>query len=88
MSLRAFALGLLLAVVASALLVVYAVHRNRVQFVALQQAQEQRDELNVEWGQLQLEESAWGTQARVEQVARKKLDMRMPRQKEIVVIRP
>lgn len=88
MSLRAFAMGLVLAVVASALLVVYAVHRNRVQFVALQQAQEQRDELNVEWGQLQLEESAWGTQARVEQVARARLNMRMPRQEEIVVVRP
>lgn len=88
MSLRWANLLLALAVIASALAVVYAVHRNRVQFVELQALQQTRDELNVEWGQLQLEESAWGTQARVEQVARERLNMRSPRPDEIVVVKP
>lgn len=85
---RALLAVLWLAVLASALGVVYAVHRNRALFVELQQDQRERDQLNVEWGQLQLEQSAWATHGRIEQVARGKLDMVTPESKDIVVIRP
>lgn len=76
------------ATLVSALAVVYAVHRNRVLFVELQELQQARDALNVEWGQLQLEQSTWSTHGRIEQVAREKLNMVRPDNADIVVIRP
>jgi len=85
---RVLLAGLWVAVLCSALAVVYAVHRNRAQFVQLQQAQRERDQLNVEWGQLQLEQSAWATHGRIEQAARDKLDMKTPDSDDIVVVRP
>ena len=42
--------------------------RNR--FIELQRLTVERDELDIEWGQLQLEQSTWGTHGRVERVAR------------------
>lgn len=87
MSARFAALLLGLAVMVSALAAVYAVHRNRLLFVELQQLKQQRDALNVEWGRLQLEESAWGAQARVEQIAREKLNMHRPKRPEIIILR-
>ena len=88
MSARLLALVLLVAVMTSALTVVWCVHRNRTLFVALQELQQTRDKLDVEWGQLQLEQSAWSTHGRIEQIAREKLHMRRPRPAEIVVVRP
>lgn len=79
---------LVVALVASAIGVIDAVHRNRVLFAQLQQLRQQRDRLNVEWGRLQLEESTWATHARIEQVARKQLDMAMPKRIERVVVKP
>ena len=54
----------------------------------LQQLSEQRDNLDIEWGQLQLEQSAWSTQAFVERVASTKLHMAMPPPKEIEIVAP
>ena len=47
-----------------------------------------RDNLEIEWGQLQLEQSAWSTQAFVERVATTKLHMAMPPPKEIEIVAP
>ena len=47
-----------------------------------------RDNLEIEWGQLQLEQSAWSTHAFVERVASAKLHMAMPPPKEIEIIAP
>jgi cell division protein FtsL len=47
-----------------------------------------RDNLEIEWGQLQLEQSAWSTQAFVERVATTKLHMEMPPPKEIEIVAP
>ncbi|HET6654976.1 MAG TPA: cell division protein FtsL [Gammaproteobacteria bacterium] len=80
--------ALVLALVVSALAVVHTVYRNRTLFAELQQLRQQRDQLNVEWGQLQLEESTWATHARIQQVAREKLDMHMPRKIQRVVVKP
>jgi cell division protein FtsL len=79
---------LVLALVVSALGVVKSVWRNRTLFAELQQLREQRDELNVQWGKLKLEQSTWSTRARIQQVARKKLDMHMPRKVQRVVVKP
>ncbi|HET7371546.1 MAG TPA: cell division protein FtsL [Gammaproteobacteria bacterium] len=80
--------ALVLALVVSALAVVHTVYRNRTLFAELQQLRQQRDRLNVEWGQLQLEESTWATHARIQQAAREKLDMHMPHKIQRVVVKP
>ncbi|KAB7623850.1 cell division protein FtsL [Alkalilimnicola sp. S0819] len=75
------------AVLLSALAVVQVRHESRQQFVALQALGAERDRLNVDWGRLQLEQGAWATHGRVERLAREKLDMRMLRQDDVVIIR-
>ncbi|MEK6748453.1 MAG: cell division protein FtsL [Pseudomonadota bacterium] len=79
---------ILVLVVVSALAVIYTKHWNRKLFVELQELQHQRDQLNVEWGQLQLEQSAWATHIRVEQIARERLGLIQPPPDKVVVIRP
>ncbi len=73
---------------ASAAGVIYCKHRAREMFVELEQLNARRDNLEIEWGQLQLEQSAWSTQAFVERVASTKLHMAMPPPKEIEIIAP
>jgi cell division protein FtsL len=83
-------LGLLVLVAAamgSALGVVHAKHQSRKLFVELQALQFARDEMNVEWGRLQLEQGAWSTHGRVEEVAVSRLQMRMPQAEDIVLVR-
>jgi len=78
---------LLAANVLTALSVVRARHGNRTEFVELQELEARRDALEVEWGQLQLEQSAWATHGRIEQVARRELDMVIARGSDVVVLR-
>ena len=66
---------LLLAVVASAIAVVWARHQGRIAFVQLTQLQNQRDGLNVEYGRLELEQATWAAPGRIEQIARSQLGM-------------
>lgn len=73
-------------VITSAIFVVYAKHLNRVNFAELQNQQKIRDEKNIEWGQLQLEESTFAASSEIEKRARKKLKMRQPRASEVVMI--
>jgi cell division protein FtsL len=77
-----------LAALGSAAGAIYCKHRARALFVELEQLNARRDNLEIEWGQLQLEQSAWSTHAFVERVASTKLHMAMPPPKEIVIIRP
>jgi len=77
-----------LAVVVSALSVIYATHRSRSLFSELQKMQRTRDELDVEWGQLQLEQSAWSNNSRIESIARDKLGMIVPTPGKIVIVKP
>ncbi len=83
-------LGILLtaSVLLTALGVVYAKHESRKLFVQLQGLQRVRDALDVEWGKLQLEQSTWATDGRIEKVARTKLNMRLPSPGEAVIVRP
>jgi cell division protein FtsL len=69
---------LLLAVIACALGVVTSQHKARKLFVELQQEQERAQEMDVEWGQLQLEQSTWAAPVRVEKIAMQKLQMQQP----------
>ena len=67
---------------------IYCKHRAREMFVQLEQLNARRDNLEIEWGQLQLEQSAWSTHAFVERVASTKLHMAMPPPKQIEIIAP
>ncbi|HEC20762.1 MAG TPA: cell division protein FtsL [Gammaproteobacteria bacterium] len=80
-------LVMIVAVLASALGVIEAKHQSRKRFVALQALEKVRDDMNVEWGQLQLEQGAWATHSRVERIAREKLHMVMPKMEEIVIVK-
>jgi cell division protein FtsL len=76
------------AALGSAAAAVYIKHRSREMFVELERLDTRRDNLEIEWGQLQLEQSAWSTHAFVERVANAKLHMAMPPPKEIEIIAP
>jgi len=73
---------------ASAISVVYSKHLNRKVFVELQQINKSIDELNIEWGQLQLEEGAWADHGRLEKIARKELKMLLPGINSVVYLKP
>jgi cell division protein FtsL len=77
-----------LAALGSAAAAVYLKHRSREMFVELERLDTRRDNLDIEWGQLQLEQSAWSNNAFVERVANAKLHMAMPPPKEIEIIAP
>ena len=72
--------------VLSAVALVYTKHESRKLFVQLETLTRERDELNIEWGQLQIEQSTWATHARIEQVATKDLTLVRPAPGEIFVI--
>ena len=72
----------------SALASVYVKHESRKQFIYLQERTAERDRLNVEWGRLQIEQSTWATHARVERLAREKLEMMIPAHQDVVMVRP
>ena len=82
-------LALLLAgVIASGVGVVYARHQSRALFVQLQTLLKERDALNIEWGQLQLEQSTLATHGRIERLATERLNMQVPAHDEIILVKP
>ncbi len=83
---RLFFLVLLAAVLVSAIEVVIARHQSRRLFVELEDLKGVRDALNEEWGRLQLEQSTWAADARVESLAHTKLDMRVPSMNTVVLV--
>jgi cell division protein FtsL len=72
-----------IAVLGSAAATIYSKHRARELFVELEQLNSGRDELDAEWGRLQLEQSAWSSYAYVERVADTHLHMSIPASREI-----
>lgn len=81
--------GLLTVVVlGSALGVVYSKHHSRKLYTKLQTLQKERDAKDVEWGRLQLEQSTWATQGRIESIARKQLNMTQLDYDKVIIVRP
>ena len=76
------------AVLASAAGAVYSKYRARELFVELEHLNAGRDELDAEWGRLQLEQSAWSTYAFVERVASERLHMSIPDSRDIEILSP
>ncbi|SFR89992.1 cell division protein FtsL [Dyella sp. OK004] len=83
----AFLLMLLAAVLVSAVGVVWTRHESRVLFVDLTRLQNQRDELNIEYGKLELEQATWAEPRRVDSEARQKLGMVNPKPQDIQLVR-
>jgi cell division protein FtsL len=77
---------LILVVLACALATVSANHRGRKLFTELEAAQKRMRDLDVEWGQLQLEQSTVAAHVRVEKVAREKLGMKPPAPGQIISV--
>ena len=75
-------------VMTTAIGVVYSKHKARKLFVELQQLNKEVVSLNTEWGRLQLEQSAWSDQGRVEKIARERLGMAMPEAEQVAFIKP
>lgn len=86
---RRGAVGILaVLVVFSGLSVIYSAYLYRQLFNEQQQQLQTRDQLQVEWGQLLLEQSALAAHSRVERMVTGKLEMHVPAPSEIVVVSP
>jgi cell division protein FtsL len=85
---RVMIVVLALLLFASSLGVVFSTHQARRLFVELQGLQKVRDELNTQWGRLQLEQSTWATHGRIEKIANNKLEMEIPPPGAVVIVRP
>jgi cell division protein FtsL len=55
--------------VGCALMLVTSQHQARKLYIELQKEQELAKQLDIEWGQLQLEQSTWATHSRIEKIA-------------------
>ena len=80
------AIALALAAIATAVGVIEVKYLTRTDFGTLQQVRAERDELDVEWGRLQIEEAALTSHTRIEDNARRKLDMYLPEGGEMRVV--
>ena len=79
---------LFVAVMVTAIGLVYSKHKTRKLFVELQALNKEVVSLNTEWGRLQLEQSAWSDRGRIEQIAREKLGMVIPEAEQVAFIKP
>ena len=79
---------LVLAVIVSSMAMIEVRHRSRLLYADLQTLHAERDQLNVEWGRLLLEEGAWSQHRRIEMTARTQLGMQLPSAEDIVVVQP
>ncbi len=78
---------LLILVIACALGVVTSQYKARKLFVELQQEKDKAQQMDVEWGQLQLEQGTLVMPARVEKLAGNQLQMQMPQPSQIRYVR-
>lgn len=89
MNLRLFLLVLLAtAVIGSGIAVVHARQQHRQAYVELTRLERSRDELNIEFSRLQLEQATWSETNRIEQIATERVGMRFPEGAEVVVLTP
>jgi cell division protein FtsL len=79
---------LLVVILCCALSAVTSQHKARKLFQAMEAEQERARQLEVEFGQLQLELSTWAASPRIEQIARERLKMRLPEPARIVTASP
>jgi len=68
--------------------VVYARQEHRQAYVQLNRLLRERDEINIEFSRMQLEQATWAETNRIEQVATQRIGMVFPQAAELVVIKP
>ena len=83
---RWIAAMLVVTILVSAIAAIWAKHESRKIFVELQALVAERDRLEMDWWRLQIEQSTLASHARVEQIARDKLEMRLPEPREIKLV--
>lgn len=79
---------LLILLILCALALVTSQHHARKLYIELQKEQELAKRLEVEWGQLQLEQSTWAMHARIEKIATRNLNMGSPPPSRVQVVGP
>lgn len=72
--------------VCTAVAVVYTKHLSRQRYAQISQSQQIIDELDVQWSQLQIEESTFSEHGLVDRTARDRLGMVLPGDKGIKLI--
>lgn len=82
-----FRFALLMVVLLSALAVIYETNEQRTAFSKLEAAEQQTRQLQLQWGQLLLEQASLATPARVQALAMEKIHMVLPADKEVIVLR-
>ena len=80
-------LSMLLAILVSALMVVYSTNIHRETFTELQQAKKTEQMLQLRWGQLLLEQASLATPARVQALAAEKFQMVLPANNQTIILR-
>lgn len=69
-----------------ALALVSSQHKARKLFAALEHEQTRAKQIDIEWGQLQIEQSTWAMHTRISRLARERLHMRQVDQNRIEVL--
>lgn len=82
------ALVLVAVIILTSLGVVYSRHQDRMLFIELQGLGYEKDAMDVEYGQLQLEQSTLTTHGKVEHAARTRLGMITPAPEQMQIIKP
>jgi cell division protein FtsL len=82
----AAAIVLAVCVAVSGLSIVGAKHEARQRFAELQELKREQDRLQIDWGRLQLEQSTWATHARIESLARERLELEAPDDGQVKVV--
>lgn len=80
------AAALTIAVVGSGLALIRAEHDARQLFIELEALNREHDRLQIDWRQLQIEQSMLATHSKIESIARDKLNLAPPASSQVVVV--
>lgn len=79
---------LVFTVLVSAVSVVQTQHVSRKVFMEIEQLKKERDLLNEDWSRLQLEQSTWALDERVERMVKEEMGMHVPDNDSLVFLVP
>jgi cell division protein FtsL len=73
-------------VVASGIWIVSVEHRSRQLFIEAEELNRQLDQIQIDWGRLQIEQSTYAQHSRIEALARQRLRLTEPDGDQLVVV--
>jgi cell division protein FtsL len=79
-------LALAVSVVGSGIWIVNVEHRSRQLFIETERLNRERDQLQVDWGRLQIEQGMYATHSRIEALVRQRLQLTVPNDDQLVVV--